>query len=111
MTTPDYTQKMSELRAKVGQYAKLPNQSKSGFASVAKSIITINTRYPFFYAVPPVIIIVIFIFMKPSFICNDNIDVDNVITKKINFNKLFIYGLIIGGVISIGLFVYFKQKK
>ena len=49
--------------------------------------------------------------MKPSFICNDNIDVDNVITKKINFNKLFIYGLIIGGVISIGLFVYFKQKK
>ena len=111
MTTPDYTQKMSELRAKVVQYAKLPNQSKSGFASVAKSIITINTLYPFFYAVPPVIIIVIFIFMKPSFICNDNIDVDNVITKKINFNKLFIYGLIIGGVISIGLFMYFKQKK
>jgi hypothetical protein len=53
---------------------------------------------------------VILLFTRPGFVCTDHIDKDNVITQKVNYKKLIIYGLIGGGVISIGLFAYFKQK-
>ena len=110
MTTPDYTKKMSELRAQVRQYSKLPNDSKSGFARVTSSIPKINTQSPLFYAAPPIIIIVILYFMKPSFVCTDNIDIDNNITKKLSYKKLLIAALISGVIISVGLFAYFKKK-
>jgi hypothetical protein len=109
MTTPDYTQKMTELRARVGQYAKLPMQTQSGiFASVVPKI---NTQSPLFYIAPPIIIMIIILFMKPDFVCTENIDIDNVITKKLKYDKIFMYGLISGGIISVGLFAYFRQKR
>ena len=112
MTTPDYIKKMSQLRSKVGQYAKLPIQSNNSkiIITTTSSNPTINIQSPFFYIAPPIIILVILLIMKPNFICNDTIDIDNVITKKLNFNKLLITGLISGGIISIGLFYYFRNK-
>ena len=112
MTTPDYTQKMSELRARVGQHAKLNNVSNKSALSTIKSVIpTINTKSIFFYATPLVILVVIFFIMRPGFVCNDHIDKDNVITSKIDVKKVIIAGLISGTVISVGLFAYFRQKN
>lgn len=111
MTTPDYTQKMSELRVRVEQYAKLPSPSKNGFSKATYSVIPkINMQSPTFYIAPPIILIILFFFMKPGFVCTENIDVDNVVTKKVNFKKLLISGLIGGGIISVGLFAYFRKK-
>jgi hypothetical protein len=108
MTTPDYTKKMSDLRTLVGQHVKLPsNMSKSTFIG---SIPSINTQSPIFYIIPTLILVIIFMIIKPEFLCDDHIDKYNVITHNINYKTLFIYGLIGGGVISIGLFGYFSKR-
>lgn len=111
MTDYDYTKQLYDLKNRVGQYSKLPNENKNVFASVSSSMPKINTQSPFFYAVPPIIIIVILFFTKPNFCCTDVIDIDNNITKKVNYTNIFITGLIFGGMISIGLFAYFKKNN
>ena len=109
MTTPDYTKKMSELRTRVEKYSKSPVQSKNNFVNTTEFIPHKNIQY-IFYAVIPVILIVILFFVKPDFICTIT-DKNSIVTKKINFKKLFIIGFISGGIISGGLFIYFKQKN
>jgi hypothetical protein len=112
MTTPDYTQKMSDLRVLVGKHAKLTSKSgKNAFNNITTRMPSINTQSPIFYIIPPVILIILFIFIKPGFLCEDHINKDNVITHKINIKSLIITGLIGGGSISIGLFAYFRRKK
>jgi len=106
MTTPDYTQKMSELRDRVVQYTKINNVSNTSFL-----IPNINTQSIFFYTAPLLIMFVIFFIMRPGFVCNDYIDKNNVITNKLNVKKVVISGLISGTVISVGLFAYFRQKS
>jgi hypothetical protein len=113
MSTPDYTQKISNLRVRVGQHARIPNtENKGSTINKIKSMIPkINTKSIIFYAIPSVVLIIIFLIIKPGFVCIDNIDKDNVITKQLIFNKVLITGLIGGTVISVGLFAYFRQVK
>ena len=111
MTTPDYTQKMSDLRVIVGQHAKLMSKSDKKASNITSVIHVINTQSPIFYIIPPVVLIILFMFIKPGFLCEDYIDKDNVITRKINIKNLIIAGLIGGGAISIGLFAFFRQKN
>jgi hypothetical protein len=112
MTTPDYTVKISELRARVGNYAKLEGENNVGtISTITASIPKINTQYIFFYCTPLIILTIIFIIMKPNFVCNEYIDKDNVVTSRLSYNKVLIAGLISGTVISIGLFAYFHNKK
>jgi hypothetical protein len=113
MTTPDYTQKMSELRDRVGQYSKLSRKSdnKTAFASITAAIPNINTQSPLFYVAPPVVLILLLLFIKPGFVCTEHIDNEKVTTNKISYKKLFITGLTGGGIISIGLFAYFIKQK
>lgn len=111
MTTPDYTKKMSELRTQVEKYSKSPVQSKNNFVNTTEFIPQKNKNIQYiFYAAIPVILIVILFFVKPDFICTIT-DINSIVTKKINFKKLFIIGFISGGIISGGLFIYFKQKN
>lgn len=112
MSTPDYTQKISDLRARVGQHAKIQNtESKSAINVITSVIPKIDTQSIIFYTIPPVVLVIIFLIMKPGFVCIDNIDKDNVITQKLIFKKALIAGLISGTIISVGLFAYFRQKK
>lgn len=115
MSTTDYLQKMSELRTRVSQHIKLEgdnnNNNNGVFKNITSVIPKINTQSILFYTVPPIIFTVIFFIIKPGFLCNDHIDKDNVITRKINIKKVLIAGLISGTVISIGLFAFFRQKK
>jgi hypothetical protein len=114
MTSPDYIKKISDLRYKVDHYSKLqdPNSSKFGVVSSITSYIQkFNIRSPFFYIIPPFVLIILFLLIKPSIVCTDHIDKYNTITKKINYKKIIIYSLIGGGVIDIGLFAYFKTTN
>jgi Mn2+/Fe2+ NRAMP family transporter len=108
MTTPDYKEKMSDLRTQVEKYSK--SQTKSNDKQIIEFTPKKYTQY-IFYTVIPVITIVLLFFVKPDFICNITTEINNVVTKKINFKKLFIIGFISGGIISGGLFIYFKQKN
>ena len=109
MSTPDYTQKIAELRGRVSQYSKLP-KSTSDKGVLSTVIHKINKQSLFFYVIPPIVMVILLLFIKPGFCCTDNIDKDNVITKKPNYNKIFITGVISGCIISIGLFVYFHKE-
>lgn len=112
MSTPDYTKKMSDLRARVGQHARVQNtESKTTISKITSILPKINTQSIIFYVIPPVALVIIFLIMKPDFVCIDNIDQDNVITKQLIFKKALIAGLISGTVISVGLFAYFRQNK
>ena len=112
MSTTDYIQKMSELRSRVSHHSKLKGSDNTGvLRTITSAIPKINTQSMFFYAVPPVILFLIFFIIRPGFVCNEHIDKDNVITNKISIKKVLISGLITGTIISIGLFAYFRQKK
>jgi hypothetical protein len=107
MTTPDYKEKMSELRTQVEKYSK--SQTKSNEKQIIEFTPKKYTQYIFYTAIPVILIVILF-FVKPDFICTIT-DINNIVTKKINFKKLFIIGFISGGIISGGLFIYFKQKN
>lgn len=111
MSTTDYVQKISELRNRVSQHVKLEGNNNGVLNTITSVIPKINTQSIFFYTVPPIIFIVIFFIIKPSFVCNQNIDKDNVITNKISIKKVLIAGLISGTIISVGLFAYFRKKS
>lgn len=112
MTTPDYTQKMSKLRILVGQHAKIAkNGDKNAFSNITSTITTINTQSPIFYTIPTIVLIILLLIMKPGFLCENHIDKDNIIIKKIKYTSLLLYGIVGGGIISIGLFAYLHRKK
>lgn len=112
MTTPDYTKKMSELRTRVGQHAKLESNSVNRTIGVVPSIINnINTRSILFYITPPIILTILFLIIRPGFVYVEYTNDDNVIVKKMSFTKVLISGLISGTIISVGLFAYFQRKK
>lgn len=108
MTTIDYTKKMDELRNKVSQYVKLPNKQKIG---IINNTSTINVKTICFYSIPYIIVFIILLIIKPSFITNEHIDENNVSTKKINFKSLIISTLISGIIIDIGIFFYVRKRS
>jgi len=108
MSTPDYTQKLKELRSQVNQHAKLPNPNGTVINLNFSNTIPNSLK---FYAIPPIGILILLVVFKPSFVTTNHIDKDNVITKKMDFKKLIIYVLIGGTIVNIGLFVYFRKHK
>ena len=80
MTTPDYTQKIDELRKRVETHAKFSftETTNNNFSIKMPSI---NISSPIFYLLPPLIILIILFVMKPAFISVDTINKDN----EINF--------------------------
>ena len=107
MTSPDYKKKMDELRNKVSQY--IPNKKSTRVMNI--NIPTFNIKSIYFYIVPPIVILIVLLLSKPSFIRYEHIDENNVITQKINYKYLIIFTLIGGTIIDIGLFAYFKKTN
>jgi hypothetical protein len=112
MSSSDYTKKINELREKVSQYTQLPKQKYNVLPNIDISTENnpkFNKKY-LLYLIPPILILIILIISKPSFITEDSIDKKNVITKKIKYKSLLIFVLIGSISIYIGIFVYFKKK-
>lgn len=96
---------MDELRQRVSQYIYLPKKQSTGIMILSK----FNIQSPFIYAVPPIIILIILVLIKPSFITNEHINKNNDTVKKINYSYLIITTLIFGILIDIGLFTYIRK--
>ena len=129
MTTPDYVKKMSDFRARIGQHTTLSENrnidttndgiikaqntfSKSSTNTFTNTFAKLDTKSIMFYAAFPISIIIILFIFRPGFVCIDHMDENNNITKKILIQKVMIYGLIGGTILSVGIFAYlFKNKK
>ena len=109
MTTPNYTQKMDELRKRVETHSKFLFAEKTN-NSFSIKMPNINISSPIFYILPPVIILAILFFMKPSFITVDTINKDNEIKKTIVYSKLLIAVLVGGFIIDIGIWGFLRKK-
>jgi hypothetical protein len=110
MKDQNYEAKLYDLRQRVGMDSKTSTDNTNiSFTPIIKKII--NYKSPYFYAIPPVIILILLIVFKPSFICTDTIDSDNVVTQKMDFKKTCIPILIGGAIINIVLFAYLWKKK
>ena len=109
MTIED-SRKLGELRKRVEEFATLPTTNTNKSMINLPSLPKINTDSPFFYLIPPIIILIVLMVIKPPFITTDQIDKDNVITKRINIKKLIIAVLLAGIFIDVALFAYLKKK-
>ena len=108
METSDYN-KMEELRKKVDEY----DTEKKSSTTISNTISTIfklpNSSSAIFYIIPPILIAILLLLIKPKFITIDNIDKNNNITKKIVFTKILTGTLLMGFIIDIFLWAYLNK--
>ena len=115
MNTPDYVNRLNEIRSRVGQYTKLEpskvsSQSKMSIP-VPLKFSKIYSKSPIFYVIPSVAIFILLTIWKPGFSTTEVIDKDNNVTKKRNFKTILIISLIVGALLDVGMFAYFRKKK
>lgn len=114
MNTPDYINTLNEIRSRVGKYTKLERSKVSSQSKISipvpLKLLKIDYKSPIFYIIPPVVIFILLTLWKPGFSTTDVIDKDNNITQKRNFKKILIISLIIGTLLDVGMFVYFRKK-
>ena len=104
--------KIKMLNEKVSEITST-NLKNSGL-NKQSSFLTLNViKSPFiYYGVIPLVILLIFFFLKPGFIMQ-NVTIDGKITeKRLNYKKLIIATIIVTSIIFISFFVYsYKNKK
>lgn len=115
MNTPNYINRLSEIRDRVGQYAILEKprgtiKSKIPI-SVPVTFSKITLKSPLFYIIPPIAIFILLLIWKPGFVSEDSIDKDNVVTKKRKYKSILIISLVAGMILDIGMFAYFRKNK
>jgi hypothetical protein len=110
MNTQNYTDRLKNIREQMGKYSDVtqPDHVTASF-NFSKLLPTFMPIAVIKYVTPPVVIFILLLVFKPSFIKDDYIDQDNMVTSKMNYKKLFIYMLIGGIVIDIGIFAYTKK--
>lgn len=115
MNTPDYINRLNDIRDRVGQYTKLELSKESSQSKIPISVplkfSKIDSKSPIFYIIPPVAIFILLTIWKPGFITTEVIDKDNNITKKRNLKNILIISLIVGTLLDVGMFAYFRTKK
>jgi len=104
MTSPDYIQKINELRKKVGLYSNFSFDKKDD-TNLSLKIPYINKLSLFYLLSPVLVIILILLYIKPSFITKDTMN-----RQKIVYSKLFIVSLISGVIINICIWYYKKSN-
>lgn len=97
MSTPNYSQKIGELRNRVSEYAKI-NQNTSGNDSI-------NYKSYLKYTIIPVGMLILFIFIKPSFVMTKK---TNETTKILSLKKLLIFTIIVS--LLVGVCIYFLTR-
>jgi hypothetical protein len=94
-----------ELHKKVSQFIK-PTSSNGLFSENSNDPKSYFNSKIILYALPPTVLLVLFITMKPTFIMSDVIVDGNVVDTKINITKTF--GITL--VISLAIILFFKYK-
>ena len=110
MTTLNYIQKIDDLRKRVENHTKFSfNVNKDNDKDFSIKLSNIN-RGSMVYLLPPLIIIIILVVIKPSFITVDTINKDNIIKKNIVYSKLLVTVLIGGFITYIGLWAFLRKR-
>ena len=100
---------MEELRKRVDEYDTDKTDKKSLSVTISTLFKLPNSSSVVFYIIPPILITILLLLIKPKFITRDNIDKNNNITKKIVFTKILIGSLLIGFIIDIFLWAYLNK--
>lgn len=101
-----FDQTLKKLGEKVSQITDTNTMSYSSSIKGIRS--KINIKIVLVYGVPFILTGVALFFLKPRFVAQDN-DEDS--EMKLSFRKMLISILIIGGVISILIFLYLRKKE
>lgn len=102
--TPTIKNHLKELRGQVQNYSGRSQKSDKPFS------IEPMLRSKRLYYILPLIILILLVFGKPSFLYVE--DPDDPSEKKFSYSKLMLYWLLISGTIVLGLFGYnYKNEK
>ena len=102
MSNTDYIEKINDLRRKINPYSNFSSQTTPNFFKIPK----INNIY---YLLPPIILLILLIFIKPSFMVIKTINKNKEVRKRINYSKLFMIVLIGGFIVDIILWFYIRK--
>ena len=111
LESPDYKSKISNIRNRLEQYVKLPKTTNSYNKFRFSSII--NKFKPgsiLFYVIPPIIITIIILIIKPKIFNKDIKDEKNDTITKFRYKNAILSGLVVGICISIAVFLYIRKK-
>jgi hypothetical protein len=106
MSNTDYIEKINDLRIRVNPYSNLSTLKNSKFLF---KIPKIDIKSNIFYILVPIIILLLLMYIKPSFIMVKTINKNREIRKRLNYSKLFIMVLIIGFIIDVVLWCYIRK--
>jgi len=107
MSNTDYIEKINDLRVRVNPYSNfstLKNNTKFLF-----NIPKIDIKSNIFYILPPILILILLIYVKPSFMTVKTINKNREIRNSLNYSKLFITVLIVGFIADIVLWYYIRK--
>tara|TARA_Y100000389_G_scaffold24256_1_gene20918 strand:- start:720 stop:1073 length:354 start_codon:yes stop_codon:yes gene_type:complete len=117
MNTPDYVNKLNDIKSRVGQYTQPTKKQsfttnnilapKTGFITKLPNI---QYNSVLFYTVPPVFSFIILLIWNPKFVTKEVTDQNNIVTRKRNFKTILIISIIIGLIVDISMFAYFNKK-
>ncbi len=107
--SPEIRGKIKELQEQVDQYSShSTHKSSKGFLSS----FSFNLNSIYVYITIPIVILILLLVLKPSFIKIEYETEDNIVVKKMSFQKLIMWTLILGVVLDLGLFGFnYKMRK
>ena len=117
MNTPDYANKLNDIKLRIGQYTQ--NNKKHSFTTnnilIPKSGFTTklpNVSYNLllFYIVPHIFTFIILLIWNPRFVTKEVTNKNNIVSRKRNFKTILIMSIIIGIIIDISMFAYLKRN-
>ncbi len=117
MNTPDYANKLNDIKSRIGQYTqnnKKQSSTTNNILAPKSGFITKLPNIPYnsvlFYTVPPVFSFIILLIWNPKFVTKEVTDQNNIVTRKRSFKTILIISIIIGLIIDISMFAYFNKK-
>ena len=108
----NYNEIILDLNNRIKEHIDIPtekSQNQNKNIKVSNNVFTYLRRYIYFIVIPVVSIIILLI-MKPSFFYKKHKDKENNVTKKLDYIKLILTGLISGLLISTAVYFYINRK-
>jgi hypothetical protein len=108
MNTPNYSEKLNDIKVRMRDYTPTYPNKKTEKGSVFLSFSKLKTPY-LMYFVPPVVIFIILLIVKPGFVTSEYKGKDNVVSLKYKFKNIFIVSIVFGLVLDVSIFAYFNK--
>lgn len=123
MNTPDYVNKLNNIKSRVEKYTQCNKKQsftqnnillpKTGFITKLPKLPKlpkISYNSVLFYAVPFVFTFIILLIWNPKFVTKEVTDQNNIVKRKRCFKTILIISVIIGLIVDVSIFAYFNKK-